>query len=84
MKVVKIPVMCPRCQASLIPNNEFAGKYPGALSRVDNKTEICSACGADEAMTQWMDGYLAPIENWPVSLSPTTTALLADAKEEMN
>jgi hypothetical protein len=24
--------------------------YPGAISRKDNKTEICSQCGEDEAM----------------------------------
>jgi hypothetical protein len=29
------------------------GKYPGALSRRDNKTEICSACGVDEAIQDY-------------------------------
>lgn len=33
---------CPKC------GNEM-GKYP-ALSRVDNKTEICSDCGVKEAL----------------------------------
>jgi ribosomal protein L37E len=29
------------------------GKYSGALSRRDNKTEICSACGFDEAIQDY-------------------------------
>lgn len=45
--------LCPRC-GGYIPNNEEPGKYPGALSRWDNSTEICSACGTDEAMKQFM------------------------------
>lgn len=40
---------CPRCGGA-IPNEATPGAYPGALSRYDNKTEICSACGVDEAM----------------------------------
>lgn len=42
------PPKCPRCDG-YIPNNEQPGKFPGALSRVDNKTEICSDCGTAEA-----------------------------------
>jgi hypothetical protein len=42
-------VLCPRCE-SFIPNNETPGAYPGAISRLDNKTEICSECGTIEAM----------------------------------
>lgn len=34
--------ICPRC------NEEFS-EYP-ALSRKDNKTEICPRCGVEEAM----------------------------------
>jgi hypothetical protein len=41
--------ICPKC-AGYIPNNEHPGAYPGAISRVDNKTEICSACGTEEAL----------------------------------
>ena len=36
---------CPRCK-------QKTTDYP-ALSRKDNKTEICSQCGTDEAMIQW-------------------------------
>lgn len=42
---------CPRC-GGLIPNNETPGEYPGALSRWDNFTEICSRCGVEES---WLD-----------------------------
>lgn len=43
--------VCPRC-GGFIPNNEHPGAYPGALSRRDNETEICSACGQEEAFLQ--------------------------------
>lgn len=39
---------CPSCGGP-IPSAEHAGEYPGALSRIDNVTEICSACGLQEA-----------------------------------
>jgi len=44
--------------ADLFPINETPGAYIGALSRLDNKTEICSACGTDEAMEDYMDGFV--------------------------
>lgn len=37
---------CPRC-GDRLPD------HPGALSRVDNKTEICSDCGIEEARAEW-------------------------------
>lgn len=40
---------CPRCGGG-IPNDERRGEYMGALSRLDNETEICSQCGQDEGM----------------------------------
>jgi hypothetical protein len=45
-------VLCPRCEG-FIPNNDTPGAYPGAISRLDNKTEICSECGTIEAMLDW-------------------------------
>lgn len=36
---------CPRCGQTTVC-------YP-ALSRTDNKTNICSQCGVDEAMSDW-------------------------------
>jgi hypothetical protein len=43
---------CPRCNEP-IPNREHAGMYAGAISRVDNMTEICSECGVIEAMNDF-------------------------------
>ena len=40
---------CPSCRG-MIPNNETPGAYPGALSRFDNQTEVCSLCGSVEAL----------------------------------
>lgn len=53
---------CPRCEGP-IPNRLHEGQYPGALSRTDNETEICSQCGHDEAWEQ-MAGVLRPREHW--------------------
>jgi hypothetical protein len=44
--------ICPNCNG-FIPNNEMPGAYPGALSRRDNETEICSACGEIEAIVDY-------------------------------
>jgi hypothetical protein len=44
---------CPTC-LGFIPNNDRIGEYSGALSRRDNKTEICSACGGREAIEDWL------------------------------
>jgi hypothetical protein len=43
---------CPTC-SGYIPNNDNIGAYAGAISRKDNKTEICSACGMDEALADY-------------------------------
>ena len=45
--------VCPKCEG-YIPNNATPGAYPGALSRVDNKTEICSECGILEALDDYI------------------------------
>jgi hypothetical protein len=44
---------CPKC-AGYIPSNKNPGAYPGAISRRDNLTEICSACGTMEALEDWL------------------------------
>jgi hypothetical protein len=49
-KYVEVPFpKCPRCDG-FIPNDKDAGKYAGALSRLDNRTEVCSKCGEIEAL----------------------------------
>lgn len=56
-------IICPRCHGA-IPNNAEPGAYPGALSRTDNKTEICSDCGLTEAIEQWTTGTPVPQKEW--------------------
>ena len=55
---------CPRCGGK-IPNNTEPGAYPGALSRVDNETEVCSACGTLEAF-QCSQGIDLDYTGWKV------------------
>jgi RNA polymerase subunit RPABC4/transcription elongation factor Spt4 len=69
--------ICPRCQGP-VPSAEHIGEYPGALSRTDNETEVCSACGTDEAFENAfgreteMDGLpvrvhtCTPQHRWPI------------------
>lgn len=65
-ELVNVPHICPRCKSDWIPNNNQPGEYPGAISRADNTTEICSACGEDEALKDWFDGGCEPVEEWAV------------------
>jgi len=58
--------MCPSC-GGFIPRNERPGEYPGALSRRDNETEICSACGQDEAWIDFAGGPTPRTEQRPPS-----------------
>lgn len=65
--------ICPRC-LGMLPIG-----YPGALSRTDNETEICSACGTDEGMRDFFargeGGSLAnPATDWPITVSPAVRA----------
>lgn len=67
--------ICPRC-GGYIPNNEEPGEYIGAMSRIDNKTEICSACGTEEAMQQFSSQSAAaatPIDQWPIESARKVT-----------
>jgi len=71
--------ICPRCKEQQIPNDAEAGRYPGALSRTDNETEICSECGMAEAF-EAMDANLTPQTQWPQSgmnYSPQMKAMSA-------
>lgn len=68
-----VPKTCPRCiEHRWIPNNDKPGAYPGAISRADNATEICSACGEDEALKDYFDGGCEPLSEWPVTLQFTS------------
>lgn len=44
---------CPACDG-YIPNNHNIGAYKGAISRRDNKTEVCSDCGSREAIEAYI------------------------------
>lgn len=57
--------LCPRC-GGYIPNDERPGEYPGAMSRTDNKTEICSKCGTDEAIEEML-GCLKWQNEWKIN-----------------
>lgn len=57
---------CPRCLGG-IPNDLRRGEYIGAISRTDNKTEICSACGTSEALEDFSGNGLAAQANWAVN-----------------
>lgn len=57
------PPVCPRC-GGFIPNDVTPGAYPGALSRTDNLTEVCSECGTIEALEQFFAGNLTPQSAW--------------------
>lgn len=51
---------CPRCGL------ERMTRYP-ALSRIDNLTSICSECGTNEAMLDFMRKPQVPIRDWWVN-----------------
>lgn len=61
-RVRALAPICPRCDG-YIPNNDTPGAYPGALSRADNKTEVCSQCGYDEALNGQATIYMR-FEGW--------------------
>lgn len=56
--------ICPRCGGD-VPTAEHKGEYPGAVSRVAH-VEICSACGVDEALMEFLDGATHPRSAWPI------------------
>jgi hypothetical protein len=60
--------ICPRCGGG-IPTDMHKGQYQGARSHTDNRTEICSGCGTDEAMEN-IAGCLTPKDRWPVVRRP--------------
>lgn len=55
--------VCPKC-SGYIPSNENPGAYPGAISRADNKTEICSSCGTNEALADFRLAHAEEVVVW--------------------
>jgi hypothetical protein len=70
--------VCPSC-SGYIPNNKTPGAYPGAISRADNKTEICSDCGTQEALA---DFQFANAEKVVVWKSVITLDLVRDLPDD--
>lgn len=64
-KELNANLVCPRCMG-FIPNNDTPGMYPGAISRTDDVTEICSGCGVDEAIENYANGSPLPKTLWLV------------------
>lgn len=68
-------VLCPRCGENYY--TPYGEKHePGsppfpALSRVDNKTYICSECGTDEAMRDFTGAGPTPLDEWAIPPSPS-------------
>lgn len=58
---------CPRCGKS------YTG-FP-ALSRVDNKTDICSPCGTEEAMQDYAGEPLSPLDEVTEPMMPVSTVV---------
>lgn len=73
--------ICPRCSGG-IPNNADRGRYVGALSRTDNETIVCSQCGHDEALEQWLTSEPQPQSEWAVNTRPEQ--VLAAWRTEVN
>jgi len=60
---------CPICNGP-IPNALHEGQYMGALSRRDNKTEICSDCGVMEAIEDYNRDRRAVVVEPPTYVTP--------------
>ena len=45
--------ICPKCGGD-VPNTEYKGQYPGALSRDGSNREICSNCGTREGLEAFL------------------------------
>lgn len=59
------------------------GAYPGALSRTDNRTEVCSKCGTDEAMQDFMQNHLTPQKDWPITEWHAMTVATTEAVKKL-
>jgi hypothetical protein len=74
-----VPGDCPRCGSPLPVG------YVGALSRADNVTEVCSACGTDEALESFATGRPpTPTAKWPIERLYANDEWLADQTKAMD
>ena len=61
-------IACPRCGKNSLEEERPA---LNALSRTTRTSEdtpvyVCSPCGTDEAMQDWLQGGATPQEDWPM------------------
>lgn len=73
MKVLRNIIHCPRCHQVMLPPRT-------ALSRLDNRSEVCPDCGMEEAWEQYKFGKVRNWKNpepsvteYEVTFSVTTT-----------
>jgi hypothetical protein len=64
---------CPRC------GQKRMTKYP-ALSRLDNKSQVCSECGTDEALTAFIGKPAMLLADWWINIDPNAQAILEGAQ----
>lgn len=57
---------CPRCGMIPRANDGYFHRGFGALSRTDNRSYVCSDCGVEEAMEDFLKGGATPKSEWPV------------------
>ena len=57
---------CKRCGQVARYNDPFH-RGVGAISRLDNRTMICSDCGLDEAMEDFFGAGITPMSEWPIN-----------------
>lgn len=74
MAVLRLSVKnCPRC-------GEDYNEFP-ALSRTDNKTEVCPPCGTAEAMEDFLGSGAMPQEEWAVKNVAISREFARDVRE---
>lgn len=52
---------CPRCGGRM-------ARLRNSISRTDNKTIVCSACGRFEGLLVLYGGTLPPVTEWPIRI----------------
>tara|TARA_R110002051_G_scaffold240765_4_gene301184 strand:- start:550 stop:852 length:303 start_codon:yes stop_codon:yes gene_type:complete len=67
--------ICPRCECNVLASDGAQN----ALSRKDNETYVCSPCGEDEAVRDYIG---IPARSWPIEAAFTFENLIAKMAED--
>lgn len=67
---------CPRCGGG-VPNSLQPGAHPGVRSRVDRITYLCTSCGEEEAIYQ----FVRASRGEPIELPPVTQPIVFGGME---